>query len=102
MKQYHCSIFSEDETMTAYSDIFGARARLESARGAVSYSQLRAITKRGEQSLDRLPFTDKIPLENALLNPGAEIATGAEVLSLALWVPSRISNSNLTYTSTPA
>src|SRR5260221_39140 len=102
MKQYHCSIFSEDETMTAYSDIFGARARLESARGAVSYYQLRALTKRGVQSLDRLPFTVKILLENALRNAGGEFVTEDEVLSLARWVPGRVSQSKAEYPFMPA
>src|SRR5258707_5111347 len=102
MKQYHCSIFSEDETMTAYSDIFGARARLESPWGAVSYYQLGALTKRGVQSLDRLPFTVKILLENALRNAGGEIVTEDEVLSLARWFPGRGSPSKAEYPFMPA
>src|SRR5712692_5697336 len=105
MKQYHFyrgSIFSEDETMTAYSDIFGARARLESARGAVSYYQLGALTKRGVQSLDRLPFTVKILLENALRNADGEIVTEDDVLSLARWVPGRVSQSEAEYPFMPA
>src|SRR6266851_311387 len=105
MKQYHFyrgSIFSEDETMTAYSDIFGARARLESARGAVSYYQLGALTKRGVQSLDRLPFTVRILLENALRNADGEIVTEDDVLSLARWVPGRVSQSEAEYPFMPA
>jgi len=88
--------------MTAYSDIFGARARLESARGAVSYYQLGALTKRGVQSLDRLPFTVKILLENALRNAGGEIVTEDEVLSLARWVPGLVSQSKAEYPFMPA
>ncbi len=88
--------------MTAYSDIFGARARLESARGAVSYYQLGALTKRGVQSLDRLPFTVKILLENALRNADGEIVTEDDVLSLARWVPGRVSQSEAEYPFMPA
>ncbi len=88
--------------MTAYSDIFGARARLESARGAVSYYQLGALTKRGVQSLDRLPFTVKILLENALRNADGEIVTEDEVLSLARWVPGQVSQSEAEYPFMPA
>ena len=88
--------------MTAYSDIFGARARLESARGAVSYYQLGALTKRGVQSLDRLPFTVKVLLENALRNAGGEIVTEDEVLSLARWVPGLVSQSKAEYPFMPA
>ncbi len=88
--------------MTAYSDIFGARARLESARGAVSYYQLGALTKRGVQSLDRLPFTVRILLENALRNADGEIVTEDDVLSLARWVPGRVSQSEAEYPFMPA
>ena len=88
--------------MTAYSDIFGARARLESPWGAVSYYQLGALTKRGVQSLDRLPFTVRILLENALRNADGEIVTEDDVLSLARWVPGRVSQSKAEYPFMPA
>src|SRR5438132_9194317 len=102
MKRYHYSIFSEDETMTAYSDIFGARARLESAGGTISYYQLEALAKRGVQGLDRLPFTVKILLENALRHAGGELVSEDDVLSLARWVPGRASQSEAEYPFMPA
>jgi aconitase A len=105
MKWYHFyrgSILSEDETMTAYSDIFGARARLKSARGTVIYYQLEALKKRGAQGLDGLPYTVKILLENVLRHAGGELVREEDVLSLARWVPGQASQSEAEYPFMPA
>ncbi|HKF36968.1 MAG TPA: aconitate hydratase AcnA, partial [Ktedonobacteraceae bacterium] len=88
--------------MTAYSDIFGARTSLESAGGTASYYRLEALAKRGVQGLDRLPFTVKILLENALRNADGAIVTEDDVLSLAHWVPGQVSQSEAEYPFMPA
>ena len=93
---------SEDEAMTAYNDVFSARAILKSAGGTVSYYQLEALAKRGVQGLDRLPFTVKILLENALRHAGGELVSEDDVLSLARWVPGRASQSEAEYPFMPA
>jgi aconitase A len=88
--------------MTAYNDVFSARAILKSAGGTVSYYQLEALAKRGVQGLDRLPFTVKILLENVLRHAGGELVSEDDVLSLARWVPGHASQSEAEYPFMPA
>jgi aconitate hydratase len=88
--------------MTMHNDVFGARTTLKGARGTVSYYQLDALTKRGVQGLDRMPFTVKILLENALRHAGGELVTEEDVLSLANWVPGQSSQSDAEYPFMPA
>ena len=88
--------------MTAYNDVFSARATLKSAGGTISYYQLEALAKRGVQGLDRLPFTVKILLENALRHAGGELVSEDDVLSLARWVPGHASQSAAEYPFMPA
>ena len=56
--------------MTTHNDVFGARATLEGVHGTVTYYHLGALAQRGIQGLERLPFTVKIILENALRYAG--------------------------------
>src|SRR6266853_3775806 len=88
--------------MTAQNDVFGARTRLQSARGATIYYDLETLTKRGVAGLDRLPFTIKILLENALRYAGGEHVNEDNVLSLARWVPGQASQSEVEYPFMPA
>jgi aconitate hydratase len=88
--------------MTAQNDVFGARTTLRSARGTIIYYQLEALTKRGVAGLDRLPFTVKILLENALRYAGGELINEDDVLSLARWVPGQASQSEAEYPFMPA
>jgi aconitase A len=88
--------------MTAQQDMFGARTTLKSAQGTVIYYQLEALTKRGVQGLDRLPFTVKILLENALRHAGGELVSEEDILSLARWVPGQALQSEAEYPFMPA
>ena len=88
--------------MTAQNDVFGARTRLQSARGTTIYYDLETLTKRGVAGLDRLPFTVKILLENALRHAGGEHVNEDNVLSLAHWVPGQASQSEVEYPFMPA
>src|SRR5438309_8939649 len=54
------------------------------------------------QILDRLPFTVKILLENALRQMGGELVTQEDVLSLARWIPGQASKSEAEYPFMPA
>ncbi len=45
--------------MTTNSDVFGARATLQSEFGTVTYYRLNALAGRGVQGLERLPYTVK-------------------------------------------
>src|SRR5437660_9657985 len=88
--------------MTTHKDIFGARATLQGAQRKVTYYQLDVLTKHGVQGLDRLPFTIKILLENALRFAGGELVNEDDVLSLARWVPGQASQSGAEYPFMPA
>ncbi len=90
--------------MTAHNDIFGARTKLENAQGTVSYYRLESLRERGLPGLDlqRLPFTVKILLENALRHAGGELVNEDEVLSLARWIPGQASKSEAEYPFLPA
>ncbi len=88
--------------MNARHDMLGARTTLKSAKGTVIYYQLAALAKRGVQGLDRLPFTVKILLENALRHAGGELVGEDDVLSLARWAPGRAAQSEAEYPFMPA
>src|SRR5712692_4681800 len=88
--------------MTIHNDVFGARTQLKGAPGTVIYYNLESLTKQGVQGLDRLPFTVKILLENALRQVGGELVAAEDVLSLARWVPGQASKSEAEYPFLPA
>src|SRR5579885_1694780 len=92
----------DDTNMTTSNDVFGARQTLEVAGGPVIYYRLDSLTKRGVQGLDRLPYTVKILLENALRHVDGEIVTEKEVLALANWVPGQSAQSDAEYLFMPA
>jgi aconitate hydratase len=75
--------------MTATANTFGARARLATTSGSVEIFRLDALSRHGMTPLDRLPFTLRILIENALrqhdLEPG--LVSEADVLALARWQP---------------
>ncbi|HVB24953.1 MAG TPA: aconitate hydratase AcnA [Ktedonobacteraceae bacterium] len=88
--------------MSMHNDVFGARATLEGAHGKVTYYSLEALTKRGIQGLEKLPFTIKIILENALRQAGGDLVTEDDVLALARWVPGQAAQSEGEYPYLPA
>ncbi len=90
--------------MTAHNDIFGARTKLANALGTVNYYRLESLSERGLQGLDlqRLPFTVRILLENALRHAGGELVNEDDVVSLACWVPGQASKSEAEYPFLPA
>ncbi len=88
--------------MTAQNDVFGARTSLESASGTTIYYQLETLARHGVAGLDRLPITVKILLENALRYAGGEHVNEETVLSLARWVPGRVTQSDVEYPFMPS
>ena len=70
-------------------DPFGARGSLSTARGTtVSWFRLSKLVDDGLlDSIDRLPFTVRILLENVLRNAGGEFVESAHVEQLAKWQP---------------
>ncbi len=83
--------------MTPTSDAFGARARLAGTGLTVDYYRLNALAKEHGVSLDRLPVTVKILLENVLRHQGKVFANPADVLTLARWNPQATEASELPF-----
>src|SRR5438034_6690408 len=75
----------KDNSMTANKDVFGARTTLQGVSRKITYFHLDALTQRGVKGIDRLPFTVKIILENALRYVGGELVTEGDVCFLARW-----------------
>ncbi len=74
--------------MAASFDPFGARATLQLADGSsVGYYRLDALKQRGIDSLDRLPYTVRILLENVLRLCDGALVKEDDVLALARWQP---------------
>jgi aconitate hydratase len=69
-------------------DPFGARASLTTDQGTtVAYYRLDALAEQGLTELEKLPFTIRIFLENALRNLGSEFVDTSAVETLAQWKP---------------
>ena len=73
--------------MTPNADPYGARARLAGSNQTVDYYRLDALAKQSGVTLDRLPITVKILLENVLRHQDKPFANAADVLTLARWTP---------------
>ena len=75
----------------ARPDPFGARATLTTSQGeTVTYYRLACLAETGIGELERLPFTVRVLLENALRNAGSEFVDAADVEALARWRPKRL------------
>ncbi|MBA2289952.1 MAG: aconitate hydratase, partial [Chloroflexia bacterium] len=74
---------------TRTADPLGARSQLTTSNGtSVAYYRLQKLVKDGlVESLDRLPFTVRILLENVLRNYGGEFADDSHLKALAGWSP---------------
>jgi aconitate hydratase A / 2-methylisocitrate dehydratase len=68
-------------------DPFGALAALETGSGRVGLFRLSSLKERGIADVDRLPFSIKILLENALRNCDGFLVTEDDVEALARWQP---------------
>lgn len=66
-------------------DVFGARSTLETAKGTVSYYNLNKLIEDGVGHVDKLPFSIKILLENALRNIDHHTVQVEDVENLANW-----------------
>ena len=74
--------------MPAIADPFRARASLQTPDGqTLTYFKLAAVESLVPLGLDKLPYTVKILLENALRNQGEEAFTEPHVRLLASWRP---------------
>ena len=70
------------------TDPFGALATVDLAEGPTSFYRLGRLEEEGLASLDRLPFSIRILLENVLRNAGDGYVSRAHVEAVAAWSPS--------------
>ena len=69
-------------------DRFGARSHLTTKDAqTVAYYRIATLEERGLGSIDKLPFTVRILLENVLRNAGTEFVDDSVVERLAGWTP---------------
>jgi aconitate hydratase len=73
--------------MTTRLDPFGARAELALDGGRAVIFPLRSLERKGVGTLDRLPFSIRVLLENALRHCGRGVVTEDHVTALARWSP---------------
>jgi aconitate hydratase len=66
-------------------DVFGARASLKTSQREVHYYRLGKLIEDGVGHVDKLPFSIKILLENALRNIDNRTVTADDVRNLAGW-----------------
>ncbi|MBX5477061.1 MAG: aconitate hydratase AcnA [Clostridia bacterium] len=66
-------------------DPFGARDTLRTRSGDVVIYRLSALEKQGLTSIDRLPYSIRVLLENVLRNCGGPLVREADVRALANW-----------------
>jgi len=88
--------------MSIHDDVFHARTQLAGVHSSITYYRLHALQERGAASLESLPFTIKILLENALRHAGSELVNEKDVLALANWQPGSAAQSEAEYPFLPA
>ena len=70
------------------TDPFGALATLDLSEGSTSFYRLSRLEEEGLASLDRLPFSIRVLLENVLRNAGDGHVSAEHVEAVAAWSPS--------------
>ncbi len=73
---------------TKKNGALGDRAQLDTASGSIGYYPIHSLVEAGlTESIDKLPFTVRILLENVLRNLGGEFVDRGHVEGLAAWKP---------------
>ena len=66
---------------------FGSLSTLSLSEGSTSFYRLGALAEQGLASLDRLPFSIRILLENVLRHAGGGYVSEEDVSTVAAWSP---------------
>jgi aconitate hydratase len=83
--------------METKNNPFGSRATLSTDDVTATYFRLPALTQGGVANVDRLPFTVKVLLENALRYCEGGKACEADVLALARWDPTKLGDEEIPF-----
>ncbi|TVR57043.1 MAG: aconitate hydratase [Gemmatimonadales bacterium] len=70
------------------NDPFGARTTVDLPEGKTAFYRISKLEEEGITSIDRLPFSMRILLENTLRNAGKGYVSEADVKAVAAWSPS--------------
>jgi aconitate hydratase len=73
--------------MTSTPSNLGAKATLDLSDGPATIYRLDALARQGLADLERLPFSIRVLLENALRHAGRGLVSDAHVTALARWSP---------------
>src|SRR5689334_11618958 len=76
---------------------FGARASLRLGDETATVYRLAELARQGIANLDRLPFSIRVLLENALRHAGRGFVTDAHVRDLAGWTPKSVGRSEVPF-----
>jgi aconitate hydratase len=79
------------------NDPFGARATLQTPSGEVIYYRLSALKEQGLVDVDKLPFSIRILLENALRQADGGVADRSDVETVASWASSSTPTKEIPY-----
>ena len=83
--------------MTDATNPFGARATLKLGDETATFYRLSELDRQGLARLDRLPFSIRVLLENALRHAGRGFVTEAHVRALAGWTPTASSRGEVPF-----
>ncbi len=72
---------------THNNDPFGARSTVDLPEGKTTFYRIGRLEEEGIASIDRLPFSIRILLENTLRNAGKGYVSEADVRAVAEWSP---------------
>src|SRR5262249_61753685 len=78
-------------------DPFSVRSTIQLGSDRATVFNLPALERQGVGKLDRLPFSIRVLLENALRFAGRGIVTEAHVRHLATWSPSGAAKSEIPF-----
>jgi aconitate hydratase len=78
-------------------DPFGSHATMTTAAGAVGYYRLDALERQGHGTLEQLPYTVRILLENVLRHHALGLAADKDVLALATWDPQHLASGEIPF-----
>jgi aconitate hydratase len=79
------------------SNPFGTRASVSTDHATATYFRLAELTTSGVANVDRLPFTVKVLLENALRHCEGGRACEDDALALARWNPKQLGDEEIPF-----
>ncbi|HEX2623260.1 MAG TPA: aconitase family protein, partial [Phototrophicaceae bacterium] len=83
--------------MATRQDSFGARGTFDTGSGEAVIYRLNALINQGVGHVEKLPFSIKILLENALRNLDEREVSQKDVITLANWDPTKVPSDEIPF-----